>query len=78
MAESTIASLKERNDYLKADNVKMDKKIKEAEKLAKEVEGADRFKTSVLEYFQNKYEDVVNRLNGLKLNGLKLNGLNSQ
>jgi hypothetical protein len=26
--------------------------------LAKEVEGADRFKTSVLEYFQIKYEDT--------------------
>ena len=58
MAESTNASLKTHNEMLKADNVKMEKKIKEAEKLAKEVEGADRFKTSVLEYFQIKYEDT--------------------
>ena len=58
MAESTNASLKTHNEMLKAENVKMEKRIKEAEKLAKEIEGADRFKTSVLEYFQIKYEDT--------------------
>ena len=58
MAEATKTSLKESNDLLKADNTKMEKKIKELEKLEKTVDQAERFKTSVLEYFQNKYEDL--------------------
>ena len=46
---------------LKADNTKMDKRIKELEKLEKAVNQAERFKTSVLEFFQNKYEDADNK-----------------
>ena len=58
MAEATKTSLKESNDLLKADNTKMEKKIKELEKLEKTVDQADRLKNSVVEYFQNKYEDL--------------------
>ena len=61
MAEATKTSLKESNDLLKANNTKMEKKIKELEKLEKTVDQAERFKTSVLEYFQNKYEDANNK-----------------
>ena len=61
MAEATKTSLKESNDLLKADNTKMEKKIKEAEKMAKAVDQAERFKNSVLEFFQNKYEDADNK-----------------
>ena len=57
-ADATIASLKERNELLKADNTKMEKKLKEAEGLADMIAKADRFKTSVLEFFQSKYEDL--------------------
>ena len=39
----------------------MDKRIKELEKLEKAVNQAERFKTSVLEFFQNKYEDADNK-----------------
>ena len=51
-----IESLKERNELLKADNIKMEKKLKEAEGSADIIAKADRFKTSVLEFFQSKYE----------------------
>ena len=43
MAEATKTSLKESNDLLKADNTKMEKKIKELEKLEKTEEKAERF-----------------------------------
>ena len=61
MAEATNTSLKESNSILKADNIKMEKKLKEAEKMAKAVDQAERFKNSVLEFFQNKYEDADNK-----------------
>ena len=58
-AEATNTSLKESNAILKADNTDKAKKIKELEKLEKIEEQAKRFKNSVLEYFQNKYEDLA-------------------
>ena len=58
MAEATKTSLKESNDLLKADNTKMEKRLKELEKLEKTVDQADRFRNSVFEFFQNKYEDL--------------------
>ena len=58
MAEATKTSLKESNDLLKADNTKMEKKIKELEKMEKIADQAERFKNSVFEFFQNKYEDL--------------------
>ena len=61
MAEATKTSLKESNDLLKADNTKMDKRIKELEKLEKAVNQAERFKNSILEFFQNKYKDADNK-----------------
>ena len=57
-ADATISSLKERIELLKADNTKMEKKLKEAEGSADMIAKADRFKTSVLEFFQSKYEDL--------------------
>ena len=60
-AEATNTSLKESNAILKADNTDKAKKIKELEKLEKIEEKAERFKNSVLEYFQNKYEDANNK-----------------
>lgn len=60
-AEATNTSLKESNAILKADNTDKAKKIKELEKLEKIEEQAKRFKNSVLEYFQNKYEDANNK-----------------
>ena len=61
LAEATNTSLKESNAILKADNTDKAKKIKELEKLEKIEEKAERFKISVLEYFQNKYEDANNK-----------------
>ena len=61
LAEATNTSLKESNGILKADNTDKAKKIKELEKLEKTEEKAERFKTSVLEYFQNKYEELNNK-----------------
>jgi len=58
MAEATKTSLKESNDLLKADNTKMEKRLKELEKLEKIEEKAERFRNSVFEFFQNKYEDL--------------------
>ena len=58
MAEATKTSLKASNDLLKADNTKMEKRLKELEKLEKIADQADRCRNSVFEYFQNKYEDL--------------------
>ena len=60
-AEATNTSLKESNAILKADNTDKAKKIKELEKLEKMQEKAERFKISVLEFFQIKYEDADNK-----------------
>ena len=60
-AKGANESLKVSNEVLKADNIKMEKKLKEAEKMAKAVDQAERFKNSVLEFFQNKYEDADNK-----------------
>ena len=59
MAEGTNTSLKESNALLKADNTKMEKRIKELEKMEKIADQAERFKNSVFEFFQNKYEDLA-------------------
>ena len=58
MADATNTSLKESNAILKADNTDKAKKIKELEKLEKIEEKAERFRNSVFEFFQNKYEDL--------------------
>ena len=58
LAEATNTSLKESNAILKADNTDKAKKIKELEKLEKIEEKAERFRNSVFEFFQNKYEDL--------------------